>query len=472
MAMPGVGGSDTATTGDHVRIGPATARDALGFGGLIAPVAIAVTMILSAGASAQDQAPALPSSGDVTYDQVLEDPDDLMLSYRFALKQIEDGDLLGASATLDRLTLLAPQEPNIRALRAIVLYRLGNLRDAKDEFAQLVKLDLDPQLKVAIERYARAIDRQSKDTRINLLLSLGYQFDSNRAGGNKVDKVRTVVGNFELSNAAPTEDDQSIQALARLSVEHDLSGQDRHMLFGNVTLYDGDQIDLDEFDTQSVGAQAGIRLEIGEIFVTPNITYNHLWLGEESYVDIFQAEARYDWRINDPLNLFGALALADYDYHATDNYPDSDTQSGLDASAKIGLDWYIGADHRLTFAYTHRRFDANAEFESFDGDRLNVDHVWLIGKGIFLATNASVEWDRYDEIDPLFVGDDREDVIYRARMTLGVPVATIFGEEQTGFLDGLLMSTYGEYYRQDSNSDLNEFENVRAGAAISKRFQF
>ncbi|HEV8389973.1 MAG TPA: hypothetical protein VGQ35_09020, partial [Dongiaceae bacterium] len=252
-------------------------------------------------ASAQDQAPALPPSGDVTYDQVLENPDDLMLSYRFALKQIEDGDLLGASATLDRLTLLAPQEPNIRALRAIVLYRLGNLREAKDEFEQLLKLDIDPQLRTNIERYAEAIDQRSKDTRVNLLLSLGYQFDSNRAGGNNVNKVRTVVGQFELSNAAPTEDDHSIQALARLSVEHDLPGQDRHMLFANATLYDGDQFELDDFDTQSVGAQAGIRLEVGQLFVTPNITYNHLWLGEESYVDIFQGEARYDWRVNDPV---------------------------------------------------------------------------------------------------------------------------------------------------------------------------
>jgi hypothetical protein len=467
MAAPGAGGSDTATMGDWVRIGSTKALGALRFCGVIA-----LLLGLSMSASAQDQVPALPPSGDVTYDQVLDNPDDLMLSYRFALKQIEEGDLLGASATLDRLTLLAPQEPNIRALRAIVLYRLGNLREAKDEFAQLLKLDLDPALKGNIERYAASIDQRSKDTRVNLLLSLGYQFDSNRAGGNKVDRVRTVVGNFELSNAAPTEDDHSIQALARLSVEHDLPGQDRHMLFASATLYDGDQIELDDFDTQSVGAQAGIRLEIGELFVTPNITYNHLWLGEESYVDIFQAEARYDWRLNDPINLFGAFALADYDYHATDNYPDSDSQSGLDASAKIGLDWYIGADHKLTFAYTHRRFDATVDFESFDGDRLNVDHVWLIGKGIFLVTNASVEWDRYDALDPIFVGDDREDVIYRARMTLGVPIATIIGEEQTGFLDGLLLSTYGEYYRQDSNSDLNEFENVRAGIALSKRFQF
>jgi hypothetical protein len=34
------------------------------------------------------------------------------------------------------------------------------------------------------------------------------------------------------------------------------------------------------------------------------------------------------------------------------------------------------------------------------------------------------------------------------------------------------MTTYGEYYRQDSNSDIYEFENIRAGIAVSKRFQF
>ncbi|MGH6891229.1 MAG: tetratricopeptide repeat protein [Dongiaceae bacterium] len=449
--------------GEQVRIGWTMARGAPGVCGVIALITA-----LNTSALAQD----LPSAGDVTYDQVLENPDDLTLSYRFALKQIEDGDLLGASATLDRLILPAPQEPNNRAPRAIVLYRLGNLREAGDEFEQLLLLDLDPKLKSNIERYAAAVDQQSKRTRVNLLLSLGYQFDSNRAGGNKVDNVRTVVGNFELNNAAPTEDDHSLQALARLSIEHDPPGQDRHMLFANATIYDGDQFDLDDFDTQSVGAQAGVRLEIDPIFVTPSITYNHLWLGEESYLDIFQAEARYDWRVNDPINLFGAFALVDYDYHVTDNYPTAGDQSGLDASARIGLDWYLGSDHRLTFALTHRQYDAEVEFETFDGDRLNIDHVWLIGSGIFLVTNLSAEWDRYDELDPLFVGDDREDIIYRARMTLGVPVVTIAGAVQTGFLDGLLLSTYGEYYRQDSNHDLNEFENIRGGIAVSKRFEF
>ena len=162
-------------------IGPTSARGAAGLCG-----AIALLIGLSAEALAQDD--ALPDSGDVTYDQVLESPDDIMLSYRFALKQIGDGDLLGASATLDRLTLLAPQEPNIRALRAIVLYRLGNLREAKNEFEDLLKLDIDPQLRTNIERYAQAIDRQSQDTRVNLLLSLGMQFDSNRAGGNNVNR--------------------------------------------------------------------------------------------------------------------------------------------------------------------------------------------------------------------------------------------------------------------------------------------
>ena len=429
---------------------------------------IALLCALAAPALAQE----LPDSGDVTYDQVLENPDDPMLSYRYALKQIDDGDLLGASATLDRLILLAPGEPNIRALRAIVLYRLGNLREAKEEFAQLLQLELDPRLKANIERYAAEIDQQSKTTRFTALVSLGYQFDTNRAGSNNANKVRTVLGDFDLTNAAPTDDDHSIQALAKISVEHDLAGQDRNMLFASATVYDGDQFKLDDFDTQSVGAQAGIRLEIGELFVTPSVTYTHLWLGEESYLDLFQAEARYDWRINDPVNLFAAFALGDYDYHLTDHYPNADDQSGLDVNGRMGVDWYIGSDHKLTFTYTHRRFDATTDFESFDGDRLNIDHVWLIHRGIFLVTNLSTEWDRYDALDPLFVGSDREDIIYRGRLTLGVPVATMFGAEQSGFLDGLLMSAYGEYYLQDSNRELNEFENIRAGLSISKRFEF
>jgi len=424
--------------------------------------------ILSTPVTAQE----LPAAGDVTYDQVLDNPDDLMLSYRYALKQIGDGDLLGASATLDRLILLAPQEPNLRALRAIVLYRLGNLREAKDEFEQLLTLDLDPALKSNIERYASQIEQQSKRTRFTALLSLGYQFDSNRAGSNNADKVRTVLGDFDLTNAAPTDDDHSIQALARLSVEHDLPGQERHMLFANVSAYDGDQFKLDDFDTQSLGAQAGIRVEVGEIFVTPSLSYTHLWLGEESYLDLFQAEARYDWRVNDPVNLFAIFALGDYDYHVTNEYPSAENQSGLDVNGRLGVDWYVGGDHRLTFTYTHRHYDATVAFESFDGDRLNIDHVWLIHRGIFLVTNLSTEWDRYDELDPLFVGKDREDIIYRGRLTLGVPVATMFGAEPRGFLDGLLMSAYGEYYLQDSNRELNEFENIRAGLNISKRFQF
>ena len=281
-----------------------------------------------------------------------------------------------------------------------------------------------------------------------------------------------MLGDFDVTNAAPTDDDHSIQALAKLSVEHDLPGQDRHMLFASVSAYDGDQFKLDDFDTQTLGAQAGIRLEIGEIYVTPSLNYMHLWLGEESYLDLFQAEVRYDWRVNDPINLFASFSGADYDYHVTNEYPSAEDQSGLDISGKLGLDWFIGSDHRLTFTYVHRRFDASATYESFDGDRLGIDHVWLIDRGIFLVTNLSAEWDRYDELDPLFIGDDREDIIYRGRLTLGVPVATILGTEPRGFLDGLLMSAYGEYYLQDSNSDLNEFENIRAGLNISKRIQF
>ena len=200
------------------------------------PAVIAAAFLLplflfGAAPSRADSADDLPTTADVTYDQVLADPDNIELGYLYAITQIRKSDLLGASATLDRLILLAPKEPNIRALRAIVLYRLDNLREAQKEFGDLMKLDLDPALRRGIARYADELERRDQDTRMSVLTSIGYQYDTNRAGAPNSGQVRTFLGTFDLTDGKK-EDDHSITSMVRFSIEHDLPTQNRNTLFG------------------------------------------------------------------------------------------------------------------------------------------------------------------------------------------------------------------------------------------------
>ncbi|WP_374655839.1 tetratricopeptide repeat protein [Dongia sp.] len=442
---------------------------AAGFAGILNLI-VAMAGAAPAGAETGD---GLPDSRSVTYDQILADPDNIELSYLYAISQIRKSDLLGASATLDRLILLAPREPNIRALRAIVLYRLDNLREAQKEFADLLTLELDPDLRRGIERYAAELERRDQHTRMTLLTSVGYQYDTNRSGAPNSGQVRTFLGTFDLTADGRKEDDHSLTGLVRFGIEHDLATQNRNTLFASASAYGADQFQLDDFDTIDLSAQAGGRFEFGAIFLTPVITYDHLFLGGDSYIDSVGASIRADLRVNDPVNLWLRGDMNWIDYHNTTLYPAGELQSGGDVGITVGADFYIGTDHRLTVSATHHGFNSDSDWESYVGERLNINHTWLIGGGAFLMTDLFGEYDNYDMADPITGETGRDDWIYRARMTLGVPVQTLLGaEEWPTALDGLTVSVYGEYYRADSNITNYEYDNARGGLTISKRWEF
>jgi tetratricopeptide (TPR) repeat protein len=437
---------------------------------------LALTMIAFVSFTAPalaETADGLPDAKSVTYDEVLADPDNIELSYLYAISQIRKSDLLGASATLDRLILLAPQEPNIRALRAIVLYRLDNLREAQKEFAELLKLDLDPELRRGIERYAADLDRRNQDTRITLLTSFGYQYDTNRAGAPNSGRVRTFLGTFDLPAENQKEDDHSLTGLVRLGIEHDLATQERNTLFASISAYGADQFQLDEFDTLDLSAQIGGRFEFGTVFLTPVITYDHLILDRDDYIDSIGASMRADLRVSDPVNLWVRGDINRIDYHNTTLYPAGELQSGSDLGVTLGADFYIGTDHRLSVSATHHNFRSDQDWETYAGERLNLNHTWLVGAGAFLMTDLFGEYQNFDMADPITGEAERDDWIYRARVTLGVPVQTLMGaSEWPEALDGLTVSVYGEYYNADSNITNYEYDNVRGGLTISKRWEF
>jgi tetratricopeptide (TPR) repeat protein len=418
------------------------------------------------------QSPTDANTADVAYDQVLADPDNIDLSYRFALTQIRHGDLLGALATLDRLILIVPDEPNIRALRAVVLYRLDNLPEAGSEMDNLLALDLNPDLRANLERYASELDKRDRTWRMNLLTSFGYQFDTNRPGLPSGNRVETFLGKADLEDVSQ-DDDHALTGLARLGIEHDFEGQDIRTVFGSVGFYGADQFQLDEFDTQDASAELGARLELGEALFTPRFGFDHLRLDGDSFLNVFAGDLRVDWRASDPVNIWGKFGLAHFDYENSSALPANDFQTGTDVGVTLGTDLFLGSDHRLTVSATHHAFSSDTPWEQFIGERANLNHTWLLGSGIFLLTDLSASYDNYRRPDPLIGQKEREDVILRARTTLGIPLnALIDAEHMPEVLDGLTFAVFGEYLRSESNIINFDYDNVRAGATISKRWQF
>jgi len=100
--------------------------------------------------------------GDITYADILANPDDIVLNFRWAKAQLARGDVRGASATLERILVLDPDLAPVRLYYAIVLYRLDSLDEARSQFDRLLQMDISPDVEANIRQYVSAIERRRK----------------------------------------------------------------------------------------------------------------------------------------------------------------------------------------------------------------------------------------------------------------------------------------------------------------------
>jgi len=143
-------------------------------------------------------------SAPVTYQEVLRDPDNVALNFRFARTQVSQGRFRGASATLERILRLNPKLAAVRLLYAIVLFRLDNLGEAELEFRAVAALDISPGTAAEIDKFLDRIQTARQTTNYSVSLSLGVHLDTNKTSSPRsnqllVSDALTTVGRAEAA---------------------------------------------------------------------------------------------------------------------------------------------------------------------------------------------------------------------------------------------------------------------------------
>lgn len=125
----------------------------------------------------------MPFAETVSYADVLKDPDNVDLNFRYAKSQIAQGNVLGAAATLERILLVSPDLPQIRLTYAIVLYRLDSIDEAEVEFKKLQKLKMADSQRAEKDRFLLAIKKRRQKTKYKVTAGFGLKRDSNVNAG-------------------------------------------------------------------------------------------------------------------------------------------------------------------------------------------------------------------------------------------------------------------------------------------------
>lgn len=361
----------------------------------------------------------------VAYDEVLKRPDDIALNLAFARTQIRDGDLIGASATLERILLVVPRNRDVRILYAIVLYRLDNVVEARRLLQQVLATELPPSLRGELEVYLDDLKRRSRRTNLSVILGGAYVFDTNRNSSPSSELIDTATGRVNLFGTDRSIHDSSFLGQIRIGVEHDLGFQRQHRIVGWVRGLHSEQMRLDRLTSSGLDGELRLILDFNPVTIEPWVQANYVLLSHQQYFRSVGGGLAVRFPVSRKLrlSLFGSAVADNFD--DLSEKPIEHLRSGAEYRASIEAAYRLSTDMRLILRSTGLRKSAGVDFYSYWATRQRLQHEWLLGKGMFLLSNLGWEYEFYDAGDPNDGGMRRHQHRIIAGATVGVPISTI-----------------------------------------------
>lgn len=415
---------------------------------------------------------AVEDGEPVSYADVLRDPDNLALNFRFARQQVRRGDVRGAAATLERILLVNPDLAQVRLFYAVVLFRLDTIDEAEREFRTVAALDIAADVRAEVDSYLARIERLNQTTRYTASLSLGAHYDTNPAAEPRTGT--SLVGDVPVK-VNKAEDDVGYLGIVSLRVDHDLGYQDRHELFGVVTYYHDEQVTQDTQDTQSfiVGAGGIYRSPFWDIDVVPSVFRTHVRLSRETFFQDIGANLRFERDFTPRIKAFASARISDQTFSPILETRTAQDRDGRQIEGMVGGSYVISPTMRISGDFLHLDKSAKAEFYSYYRDQFRIEHTWLLGGGQFLLNLLSYQRDRYAKSDPAVSVRKRRDDIFRYRVTYGAPLGFFFGSGTLwGGIEDITLTATGEWLRSHSNLNNYDFKNFKGQGLLTKTWRY
>ena len=424
-----------------------------------------------------DEAQALDAfdGPSVTYADVLKDPDNLTLNFRFALGQIQSGNARGAAATLERILLIAPELSEVRMVYAVILFRLDSIGQAENEFRTVLEQDVPAAMRAEAESFIDKIDQAKKMTRYSASVSFGAHFDTNRDSAPR-GKQRLVSGTPVGVNGATN--DLGFLAVTSLRVSHDLGYQEGHELFGGVSLFRDEQVQQDSQDIQAVSVDVGgiYRSAFWGVDVIPTLAFSHLRLSGETFFKEGSFDLRLERNFGPTIKVFASARIADQNNSPIRENQAATDRDGRQLNAMAGVEYVLSPTMRLSVDYLN--FDKNAKLRAFgyDRDQIRINHTWLLGGGQFLLNNFTYQRDRYERPDAGVSSTTRHDDTFRLRVSYGAPLKFFFSlvgiDGVLPQLDDVNFTASVEGSRTASNVRNFDRKNLKFQGLLTKNWQF
>ncbi|BDA83459.1 hypothetical protein Sa4125_10010 [Aureimonas sp. SA4125] len=420
------------------------------------------------------QLPELEATRERVFAEMMRDPSNLDIAFRYAELSSRAGDLEAAIATLERMLIFAPGLARLQLELGVLYYRLGAYETAQTYFDQALSgSDVPEEVRLKVAPYLVAIGERSAIDRFSGTVTSGVRWQSNANAATDSRFVRTtlladpllldpsalgdddvngfVAGNFRYSREMAGQGDRfeaSLQTYGALYAEHD------EINTGFAELTFGPTFNLERFEISDAsfgvyGILGGVTLKEDPYLLSGGIGLSLAKL----LTPTTRLTMRGEYRLE---------AFEDSDLRPTASQRDGDRWRG-----QLGLQHQLNGQVLLFGNIGGESREADRDYLSFSEFGINVGATlnfrsplpsqsdpWTLGVAVGYLDR------HYDEPDPIFsLSDAQEDEEYFVESSLTVPLRD----------EWALLATVG-YRDVTSNYDLHNYDNVSTSVGVVKRF--
>ena len=409
----------------------------------------------------------------VTYEDVLKDPDNIDLNFRYAQNQISKNELLGASSTLERILLINPNLMDVRLLYAVVLYRLDSLNEVQKELNVLKTMTLPPAIKREVDFYQQKIQYQKRRTHFTLRESAGWGYDTNRNASPHSKQQLFFDTTLDTQGSNVRKADTHFLNVASVEVTHDLGFQAGHTVFGNFTHYLQEQTNVHSLNLGSFQFELGGTYKGEFVNFTPSYFYTYLFLSDQSFLRSQGGNFLFDRDLTKKLNVSYDFRIERQDFMNISENTDSYNRKGPEFDHVWGANYMLSPTMRWSTNIGYAEKFAKQNYYAYDRISLNNTHTWIWPKGQFVINTLSAYFDRYQSPEFSVSSMHRHDNTIRYRVTYGAPLETLLVGKilPKPFKDIVFTISY-EYYHALSSITNYTYTNNKIEGLLTKRMEF
>jgi tetratricopeptide (TPR) repeat protein len=156
------------------------------------------------------QTPALPAAAtekerayDDAFQEMLRQPSNLDVLFKFATVAAQTGDIEGAISALERMLLVDPDLPRIRLELGVLYYRLGSYEIARTYLETTPRVAAtSPDVRIRAQQFVAVVEKRQGPSRLEGEVFGGFRYQSNANLGLATSSTLRFGQTANLSQAA------------------------------------------------------------------------------------------------------------------------------------------------------------------------------------------------------------------------------------------------------------------------------